>query len=322
MFLSRKKEVPAQTMPVKETSGLSPILHVSESLKGYQHKLVLNEVSSLNELQEVQTAFDAVLEENADLKEKLQSLHDIFQCVGEASGRFSDVKTDITDSVENARQQMQGLKGSASEVQEHFVEMKNTFAAFQESVREIKECMGQIISIANQTNMLALNASIEAARAGEQGRGFAVVAEEVKTLASGIKSLVGTVDESIQDVEAGTEKLNASILTSQESIQKSILEMDAAYEVFDQITSAGGGADTVQRQIADTLEDSEARLSRVSDSFSAVESQLSDVLTHIQNANELGTAKSSVFEDIDHMLSQIPPVIAELKGNRPASGQE
>ena len=89
MFLSRKKEVPAQTMPVKETSGLSPILHVSESLKGYQHKLVVNEVSSLNELQEVQTAFDAVLEENADLKEKLQSLHDIFQCVGEEIGRAS-----------------------------------------------------------------------------------------------------------------------------------------------------------------------------------------------------------------------------------------
>ena len=56
--------------------------------------------------------------------------------------------------------------------QEHFDEIQRTFEDFQASVQKIKQCMGQIISIANQTNMLALNASIEAARAGEQGKGL------------------------------------------------------------------------------------------------------------------------------------------------------
>ena len=134
-----------------------------------------------------------------------------------------------------------------------FLEMQNTFSDFQVSVQKIKDCMAQIISIANQTNMLALNASIEAARAGEQGKGFAVVAEEVKNLASEIKSLVSTVDISIGDVEQGTANLNTSISTSQDALNQSMENVDSTYEVFDQITTAAGGADTVHQQITTAM---------------------------------------------------------------------
>ena len=64
MFLSRKKEKAVQT----EELDLYPILHIADSMKHYQKKLVVNEVASLNELQEIQTAFDAVLEENKKFK--------------------------------------------------------------------------------------------------------------------------------------------------------------------------------------------------------------------------------------------------------------
>ena len=82
------------------------------------------------------------------------------------------------------------LKDSSLLVETHFEEMQNTFEEFQKSLKEIKGCMGKIVSIADQTNILSLNASIEAARAGEQGKGFAVVAEEVKNLSDEIKNLV------------------------------------------------------------------------------------------------------------------------------------
>ena len=61
--------------------------------------------------------------------------------------------------------------------------------------------MSKIVSIADQTNILSINASIEAARAGAEGKGFAVVASEVKKLATEIKDLAGEVDSGILDVE-------------------------------------------------------------------------------------------------------------------------
>ncbi|MCM1284417.1 MAG: methyl-accepting chemotaxis protein [Muribaculaceae bacterium] len=115
---------------------------------------------------------------------------------------------------------MGGLKESSGQVQRYFDEIQETFSDFQAAVQNIRQCMEEIVSVANQTNLLALNASIEAARAGEQGKGFAVVAEEVKKLAEGIKVLVGTVDSSISDVEANTEKLNSSISNSKEALNQ------------------------------------------------------------------------------------------------------
>ena len=160
--------------PATSTSRLDlhPVTHIADCLLDYQKQLSTSEVHSLDELQSITQAFQLVLDENAALREKLDSFHELFGDVDRASGEFASVKSDIASSVGLAQQRVDGLKDSSKEVQERFLEMQNTFSDFQVSVQKIKDCMAQIISIANQTNMLALNASIEAARAGEQRHPF------------------------------------------------------------------------------------------------------------------------------------------------------
>lgn len=311
-----EKNVTEQTAHTLQKPDYYPVIHAVQSIEGYRQQILLKEIDSLKGLSEIRSSFDDVLKRENMMKEQLDLFQDRFLHVGEISEQFGTVKQHIDDSVGVAQRQIDGLKESSGQVQKYFDEIQETFMGFQVAVQNIKQCMEQIISVANQTNLLALNASIEAARAGEQGRGFSVVAEEVKKLADGIKVLVGTVDSSINDVETGTEKLNNSINVSKDALDKSLLEVDATYDVFGNILTVSESATDVQSRIGEAIAVSEHDFEEVNQTFMNNQQQYQKVTGYINKADELGTAKSALFSSMDHMLSQIEPMIEEMETAR------
>jgi methyl-accepting chemotaxis protein len=295
----------------RRSKSLYPVLYVIGSLKDYHKELVQREVSSLWELNMVSKSFGSVLHESENFKETLREFNETFSNINTVSGQFAAVKENISQSVVQAQEEIEQLKYSSLMVQTHFDEMQETFEEFQQSLRKIKGCMGKIVSIADQTNILSLNASIEAARAGEKGKGFAVVAEEVKSLSDEIKNLAAEVDVSIGDVEQGTDMLNSSINTSHQALEQSLSKVEEAYETFDSITQAAEGTSEVQMEISQVVDESKEALQTLYDFFENTKRQYQEVVKHINHASNLGTTKSAMFEDIDNMLSQIPPIIED-----------
>ena len=316
MFGKKKKEVAAPVAPAQQAArklDTYPIEYVTGMIADYQKELAEKEVESLTEINEVQKAFDVVMDSNVALKDKMQEFAGLFMEVGESAEQFADVKNEIVGSVEDAQEKVRGLKESSEQVQEAFTDMQNIFADFQTSVQDIANVMEQIVKIANQTNLLALNASIEAARAGEQGKGFAVVADEVKKLADQIKGLVSQVGESIEQVEEGTERLNNSITVSQKALTESLEDVDATYETFDSITEAANGADAVQEQIVTASQTAGMELEEIDMSFDTNEEKFDELMAHIDRVSELGTTKSTTYENMSNMMSQVMPL---LKGKK------
>ena len=141
------------------------------------------------------------------LKESVQAMEQLNQVVMEVARNTSLT----TESADAARQNAQEGYGIVSKVMEAIGKVDNKTSSLRQSLNQLgveAEGIGRIMSvisdIADQTNLLALNAAIEAARAGEAGRGFAVVADEVRKLAEKTMQATGEVGSAVRAIQAGT----------------------------------------------------------------------------------------------------------------------
>ncbi len=151
----------------------------------------------------------------------IETMHQLSQEVEKNSSAALDLLERATTTIQSADRMMQEFSQSMTgyvqlslDASKNQIEIANDSTTLITQANEIKGVLSIIESIANQTNLLALNAAIEAARAGEHGRGFAVVADEVRKLAeqtqkslAQIASMVNFVTQSIEDMGSRVKKI-------------------------------------------------------------------------------------------------------------------
>ena len=132
---------------------------------------------------------------------------------------LSDAVSELNEANEASANEATDLAGRLHDISDFCYKLEDSLASILNFIDIYKNTSENIVSIANKTNLLSLNASIEAARAGEQGRGFAVVAEEIRKLSTSIKTLIvkdnqqaeetiPMVDESVSAIKTLIESIN------------------------------------------------------------------------------------------------------------------
>ena len=146
----------------------------------------------------------------------------------------------------------------------------NVVRQLAEDTRNIGHVSQLISDIADQTNLLALNAAIEAARAGEQGRGFAVVADEVRSLASRTQESTQEITAIIERLVSVSEQAVQVMDASQQRAEKSVEDTDLANKALDQIAAGVENIRSMNSMIAKAAEDQNQVVSRIRQNIGAI----------------------------------------------------
>ena len=228
------------------------------------------------------------------------------QEVAKNAGSASGASAETRKKAEAGAQVVEKAVQSIGQVHQMSLELKDDMAQLNEHAQDITRIMSVISDIADQTNLLALNAAIEAARAGEAGRGFAVVADEVRKLA--------------EKTMASTNDVGNAILAIQESTAKSMTGVDNAVERIGEATELASQSGAALEEIVGTVEatgDQVNAIATASEEQSAASEEINQSIVQVndmarQTAEAMAEAAKAV-SDLAVQAQDLTDLIQELK---------
>lgn len=256
------------TQPI-DVKGKDEIAELAQSLQVMQHNLrdtIRHIASSSMQLasaaEELNMVTDnsaaGVSQQNDEIQQAATAITEMSAAVEEVAQTALETSEASTHSAESAllgKQQLALTLTAINEINSDVAISSGLVGELAEQSQHIGKVLDVIRAIADQTNLLALNAAIEAARAGEAGRGFAVVADEVRALAHRTQNSTREIEAMVQTIRGGTQAAVNSMQHSRDKAEQALSQAQKASEALDTITVQIGRISDSNHIIASAAEE-------------------------------------------------------------------
>jgi len=264
----------------------------SEELAVVSEQTTKNLCLQQTEVEQVATAMNEMA---ATINEVAKNAAASSQAAQNANKEASEGGRVVEETIESIEKLASGVENAGAVIQALATDSEN-----------IGSVLDVIKGVAEQTNLLALNAAIEAARAGEQGRGFAVVADEVRTLAQRTQQSTHEIEQMIEKLQSGTQNAVSVMIDSQDLARHSVNEAARAGASLEIITAAVGSISDMNIQIASAAEEQSCVAEEMNNNITSVNS-ISE-----QNATA-ATQTTSSSEELSRMAAHLQDLILRFK---------